>query len=283
MLCLALSSSRHTPEDHGILSHAGVFNNAINFLTPHQQLLTLHRYGHGLSPMGWVIDETDFDLIAQVLSSATRLYFDSRGLWLDDLLVKKTGTQCDLTVIQRGKTNAHVLTQSLLGISQQTGLFGPLNAVTAGEPEGELAALQQGFQHWLQGETVDWSAFIGKGPGLTPSNDDTLVGMLLVAFTDNRISPTNLPPFFNVSKPLAELTTLVSNHYLAYASRGIFSTSLLALAQGLLVPQTLLPAIQELLRTGHYSGADSLLGVWLAVQCIDECDGKKTNKIKSRP
>ena len=88
------------------------------------------------------------------------------------------------------------------------------------------------FSRWLRGDTVDWHQALGKGPGLTPSNDDTLLGLLLSAHLDSRIPVTGLAPFFAQTPPLDALTTLVSAHYLRYAEQGVFATPLHALAQG---------------------------------------------------
>lgn len=277
MVCIVLSSSAHATCDYGPLRRAGLFNNAMNFLTPRHQLLTLHRSGHGLSPMGWVVDETDFDLIADQLQGAEQLHFDAEGLLIDGLRVKNIGPQRNLTLGQQGLVTTQTLRQTLRCSPAQTGLFGGLDALVASPAVGELQQMQRQFADWLLGGEVDWTAFIGKGPGLTPSNDDTLVGMLLVAYCDSRVNPSQLSPFFAHSKPLAGLTTLVSHHYLAYAARGIFSSPLLAIAHGLLAPQTLLPAVRDLLNVGHYSGADALLGIWLAAQTINQLHSVSTS------
>ncbi|MEW7001827.1 hypothetical protein M5585_25080 [Serratia ureilytica] len=44
------------------------------------------------------------------------------------------------------------------------------------------------------GGTVDWRQALGR-PGLTPSNDDTLLGLLLSAHLDSRIQVAGLAPF----------------------------------------------------------------------------------------
>lgn len=218
--------------------------------------------------MGWTVDETDFDLIAEHLDGARPLSLDEHGLLIGALRVKNSGPRCSLAIAQQGLVMTQPLRQSLLCSPVQTGLFGRLDIWATLPAVGELLDMQNRFGEWLQGACVDWSPFIGKGPGLTPSNDDTLAGMLLVAYSDSRINPHQLPPFFAHSKPLAGLTTLVSHHYLDYAADGIFSSPLLAISHGLLAPQRLLPAVQDLLNVGHYSGADTLLGVWLAAQTI---------------
>ncbi len=63
MIMQALSVSAHLPKETGILNCVGRFNHALNFVTPSGELLTLHRYGRGLSPMGWMVSDTDFQAI----------------------------------------------------------------------------------------------------------------------------------------------------------------------------------------------------------------------------
>lgn len=63
----------------------------------------------------------------------------------------------------------------------ETGLFGPL-ALAASDPlPAELRQFRHCFQAALNGVKTDWRHWLGKGPGLTPSHDDTLSGMLLAA------------------------------------------------------------------------------------------------------
>ncbi|MGU0042481.1 oxamate carbamoyltransferase subunit AllH family protein [Escherichia coli] len=46
----------------------------------------------------------------------------------------------------------------------------------------ELRQFRHPFQAALNGVKTDWRHRLGKGPGLTPSHDDTLSGMLLAAW-----------------------------------------------------------------------------------------------------
>ncbi len=66
--------------------------------------------------------------------------------------------------------------------ARETGLFGPL-ALAASDPlPAELRQFRRTcFQAALNGVKTDWRHWLGKGPGLTPSHDDTLSGMLLAA------------------------------------------------------------------------------------------------------
>lgn len=268
----ALAVSCHATQDYGPLRCVGRFNNAINFLSRNDRLLTLHRQGYGLSPMGWEITDDDFDEVFERLSAIEHCRLSPMGIQLADICIYRRNKHLNLCLDLRDHVPCAPLAIALAEVTADTGLFGRLDLIV-GQPLGvEIRELQQRFIAWLQGQSVDWSLVVGKGPGLTPSNDDTLVGMLLSAHLDSRVDIALLPAFFAGSLPLNELTTLVSAHYLQFAERGIFSTSLQMLARGLLRPSELPAAISDLLETGHFSGADTLLGVWLggmAINCLN--------------
>lgn len=265
----ALAVSRYATQDYGPLRCVGRFNNAINFLTPNDRLLTLHREGRGLSPMGWEIGDADFDEIFDSLSDTPHCQLSPTGIELEDIAIYRQGSHLELCLNVSGKIALPPLAVALADIAAHTGLFGRLSCIVEQPLCGEVRELQQRFTRWLQGQTVDWSAVLGKGPGLTPSNDDTVLGMLLTAHLDSRVDVGKLPPFFAASLPLSQLTTLVSVHYLQFAERGIFSTPLQLLARTLFQSRELPEAINDLLDTGHFSGADTLLGIMLGIMAIN--------------
>lgn len=273
MEIIALACSRHATEESGPLRCVGHFRSAINFLTPEQALLTLHRTGRGLSPMGWEIDDDDFDEIADALadsaghSSCCRL--TPAGIELADISVRRSVGKIDLSLSAKGEIAVATLYGALSATAAETGLSGRLDQLIDRPPSGEIALLQRQFGAWLRGETVDWSLMLGKGPGLTPANDDTILGMLFCAWFDRRINAAALPPFFSGSRVLDELTTLVSLHYLRFAAQGIFATPLHQLAAALSGADDPAEAVGDLLKIGHSSGADTLLGIWCGASVIN--------------
>lgn len=102
-----------------------------------------------------------------------------------------------------------------------------------------------------------------------------MLGLLLSAHLDSRIQVAGLAPFFAQTPPLDALTTLVSAHYLRYAEQGVFATPLHALAQGLRAPEEVSAAVEAVLSLGHFSGADTLLGVWLGMTTINALCGAR--------
>lgn len=272
---IALAGSRHATQDYGALRCVGSFNNAINFLTESARLLTLHRAGSGLSPMGWQLGARDFDRVRRAVPSVRRCAFSAAGITLDALLVRPAAAARDLALAPRAAIADRPLTAVLQRCTAQCGLHGELGRLVRQPLTPEPAALVRGFSRWLRGDTVDWHQALGKGPGLTPSNDDTLLGLLLSAHLDSRIPVTGLAPFFAQTPPLDALTTLVSAHYLRYAEQGVFATPLHALAQGLRAPEEVSAAVAAVLSLGHFSGADTLLGVWLGVTTINALCGAR--------
>ncbi|WP_159203394.1 DUF2877 domain-containing protein, partial [Klebsiella pneumoniae] len=56
--------------------------------------------------------------------------------------------------------------------------------------------------------------------------------------------------------------------YLRYASKGCFASPLLHVVNALQCGRRIEPAVEALLAMGHTSGADTLLGFWLAQQIM---------------
>jgi Protein of unknown function (DUF2877). len=67
-----------------------------------------------------------------------------------------------------------------------SGLCGALNQPLAAMPIFDR--FTQELEHWLKGETPDWSWLIGCGPGLTPAGDDMLIGALAVLYATGHTS-----------------------------------------------------------------------------------------------
>ncbi|ROR06943.1 DUF2877 domain-containing protein [Erwinia sp. JUb26] len=269
MQSIALAVSRHATEDFGPLRCIGHFRNAINLLTPGQQLLTLHREGRGLSPMGWEIADEDFDDFSDELVESPACELTPEGVVLADICLCPPEHRTDLHLSRTGQIATAPLDAMLAATTAETGLFGRLDRLITPPFNAEVLQMQQQFRGWLQGESVDWSSVLGKGPGLTPGNDDTVLGMLLCAWFDRRIDVPRLPAFFAASRPLDELTTLVSVNYLRFAAQGIFASPLQRFVAALSGEHSLPAAVDELLAIGHSSGVDTLLGIWSGARVIN--------------
>jgi Protein of unknown function (DUF2877) len=106
--------------------------------------------------------------------------------------------------------------------------------------------------------------WVGRGPGLTPSGDDLLVGMLAALRFAGAIDSSSLTALRELIETGARrLTTEISAEYLHYACRGMVNGMvrdfLLALDRSSTVGA--LDAVDRLSRYGHTSGMDCVLGV----------------------
>jgi len=70
-------------------------------------------------------------------------------------------------------------------------------------------------------------------------------------------------------KKLSKYTTLVSANYVYQALQGNFSSVLWHFLTSFNKPNNFFKALRNLLNCGHFSGADTLLGVYLALKYLN--------------
>ncbi|NIY47607.1 DUF2877 domain-containing protein [Cedecea colo] len=237
------------------------FIHAINFIDEHDVLFTLHRYGKGCSPFGWVIRERDFASLRDITSLQVE-----HG--------KLHGAKLNIGNRRQITFAAPVGALPPLDVrtfTQMTGLLGPLNQIAEGMTFPVLERVICGLSKWSAGDTPDWSNLIGLGPGLTPSGDDMLCGALAALYCHPRYrNKLRQHLFLPTYRQVMTLTTLVSCSYLDNAARGQFSTQVLRLLYALNKGQCVLPAARALLNHGHTSGADTLLGFVTAQEWLED-------------
>lgn len=266
----ALECSYHITNLDSKLACNGIYNNALNFLDQSQQLITIHRQGKGLSPMGWVLADHDFNLIMQHIQPNSIVNSHAGQLSILPSINIVCQYHTDLTVpavpFSHLKTLRNLL--AILPRHLMTGLYGPLVEYQKTMALEEVHQLMDSFNQWLNGDAINWENHIGRGPGLTPSSDDMLTGMLFTAYACSKEKLETTIPFFENTPDLSLLTTSVSANYLHYASQGIFSSHLIKLANQLANNDVSLHTLFELLAVGHHSGVDTLLGIMLGYQSI---------------
>lgn len=115
-------------------------------------------------------------------------------------------------------------------------------------------------RHWL-----------GRGPGLTPSGDDLLLGMIAALWCAGAVSGSGAVALRDELESIArQRTTRVSVEYLHHACAG----SVIGPLRDLLVALDgadairVAEAVDRLRRFGHTSGADCLLGVLAAQEVL---------------
>jgi hypothetical protein len=114
------------------------------------------------------------------------------------------------------------------------------------------------------------ASLVGRGPGLTPSGDDALVGALAVL---HRLAAAGDPSTELLGRPVTahlHRTGDISAHYLRLAAAGHLGERLVALCDALATGPTAAVdrAAAAVLATGATSGADALLGVVTAIRLL---------------
>lgn len=114
--------------------------------------------------------------------------------------------------------------------------------------------------------------WIGRGPGLTPSGDDFLVGMIAASWCVGAVTAQPLSRMgARLETAARRQTTDISVEYLHYACRGMAAGALcdLLAAVGGGDSSAVLAAVGRLRRHGHTSGMDYLLGAVTALRELD--------------
>lgn len=111
--------------------------------------------------------------------------------------------------------------------------------------------------------------FLGRGPGLTPSGDDFLVGLLAV----HRLTDAFHPAFLTILRHIVEteaITTDVSKAYLLHALHGRFSDKVTRVLNAMVMKDAsyFQTKLALLLQTGHSSGIDTAFGIANAIMTL---------------
>ena len=262
-----LIASRQSPDPRQSWHLSGVGRRSINLVAEGGALLTLHRQGSGFSPGGWVFRAHDFDALRAALCGSETPLAVPEGIQLGPFLLGQPQRYCSLRITSH--SHAPRLAHDWMERGEETGLFGPLMLAANLPLCPELRQFRHCFFSALAGTPTDWREWLGKGPGLTPSHDDTLTGMLLAAWYFGALDDRSGRHFFDYSGNLGQATTVVSVCYLRYAALGYFASPLLHFTHALRRRERMDAAMSTLLALGHTSGADTLLGFWLGQQIIE--------------
>ena len=115
---------------------------------------------------------------------------------------------------------------------------------------------------------------IGLGPGLTPSADDMLSGLMisLALIAENLDVNTNFVSKVNkdITSCIPGRTTLISQEFLMHAAVGEANEPILTLIEKILTakPNEVENATKDVLATGDTSGTDIVLGILLGSQLL---------------
>ena len=158
-------------------------------------------------------------------------------------------------------------------------LEGPV-ATTATERAAKpyIEILKVELPNWLEGEDTDPSAavgLLGLGPGLTPSGDDLLAGLMIASRCLGAADAVNrLGPILRTEA--STRTTSISLAHLDAAARGYGAAPLHHLLAALINGHgaAIAEALDATVKIGHSSGLDAIAGVILALNAWLEVEGR---------
>ncbi len=126
-------------------------------------------------------------------------------------------------------------------------------------------------RRWLDGghPDLDWAKrLIGLGPGLTPSGDDVLGGLMVTLHAVRR--PERARQVWGAVAAQAKVDcNPISYALLGSAAEGLGSRSLHAVISDVLAGRDAGAGLEGLARTGHSSGWDALVGATMVLEAED--------------
>lgn len=146
--------------------------------------------------------------------------------------------------LDKNTTNMKLIETEILKLNPVVGIFG--------KDEKMLEVLDKLDDRI---KTKGYNSLIGMGLGLTPSGDDFIAGVLAYEFATRKKIITENLDFIN--------TNHISREFLKYATKGIFSEDILKLLNNKI------DFVEEILKSGHTSGADTLFGIYYAARISD--------------
>ncbi|MFI7133718.1 DUF2877 domain-containing protein [Nonomuraea sp. NPDC050153] len=134
---------------------------------------------------------------------------------------------------------------------------------------------------WLLGAVTAAEQLMGLGPGLTPSGDDVLAGLLVTLRHLGAAAGAERAVWLadwlaaTVTFDARTRTTPISATLLHCAARGEASPEVTAVLRGVTGAQALEPALRRLHRLGHTSGSDLAQGVAIGVTAVLALSGPR--------
>ena len=124
---------------------------------------------------------------------------------------------------------------------------------------------------------------LGLGPGLTPSGDDVLCGMLVAL---HAVGQTDMARalYAEIAKAAPSATSPLSGAFLRAAAEGLgceaLHAAILAVLEGQI--EALAGRVEALGRVGHTSGWDALAGALLVLQAFGTTEGHRAGVARAR-
>lgn len=222
-----------------------------------------HHLAPAVRPGQSVRMEQNLIQVAGVGGASYAVDMSQASVWSPDPARQITATQAQQAIAR-------------LTAAKQTHPLGGIASVP--DLEDRVFALQRSLLDQVESRTPERaliraaSELIGLGPGLTPSGDDFLVGVM-AALARGGGAAAFQAELEAISRAVAQreqTTSDVSRHYLRLAARGHFGQSLTELLDALTQSSSGEQdrCIRQLLAIGSSSGADTLAGIAAGMAAI---------------
>jgi len=282
--------------DKNILKVHSIFQDAMNLVGEDDALITLLSTSKGISPMSATCSLTDYilqkssqgdavEILGNKLSflkTSVDIDFSQHGLWNPEIQKRTKVLSSEKLQEQLSKLMGIILEQGRLeGIVALIDIldFESFDEITskADEPinqyadfiEERVVGLLNAF--YLKDKTRIMKCipkFVGFGPGLTPSTDDFLLGLIISMIYESKVKGEQMKMVLEDARSIISgavgRTTKVSEAMLKHGASGKVAESYRAAVQALFydVKPPLERLCKKVISNGSTSGTDFLFGVY---------------------
>jgi len=252
----------------GYVRVASIHDRVINLHLENGSFLCLHQNDAPLSPMGLWLKKNDFAQIKNLIKPSEYLQFDGKFLQHKTFSLQIAAKKISLQMPSL-KFNAANHLKIMASLDKKTGLFGTLNQALSNLEREEFKPYFAFIEQIMAHKTpIALQHLLGKGLGLTPSSDDVVIGILAVLWSSPKIKH-----YLQLVRPFAtydlwqlnKYTTWTSVNYVVQALSGNFASPLWHFLVQFEQSDQFFKRLRSLLNCGHSSGADTLLGIFLAI------------------
>ena len=283
----AVSIGETVPRENFNAVIQSVFDSAVNLrLMDEDRLITLLLSDHYELPQGIRITRMDVPLHSLTVGTgaASRggiLRFDSSPLTVDlrgAHVWKCFVPELHTNMRSPGSQKAWAATWQLLNEAQRNKktdmIAADLFLWSTGSPLSQrmsrpvMQLITSTGRFDVQSSVHAAEKLIGLGPGVTPTGDDFLIGLLAGLWSTRARDQRHLSftySFGNALMDIAKQTCEISRTYLHHAIHGQFSSSLSNLSEAIATGKCVEQAAQEAMRVGHSSGMDSVTGLLIGL------------------
>lgn len=243
-----------------------IFKNSFNLQAEtKKQLVVVSIEQKNVVPNGIYVDQHSFKRLTSEIKINDLVWMDRHSLRFGFNILELIGQQYQTKLIETTKlldsNSVSLLLTSLEKVEKKTGYHESLSSVSVSGDPFLIAIDHLCSSHPIR-QRQALQFLIGRGPGLTPSGDDMIVGHLAARFINKKRDQVMETYLGTKLMTINDLTTDVSLHYLLCSLDQRFNRSIIALISALIndEPSNVQNTIQEILNTGHTSGADFLAG-----------------------